>query len=278
VRNRTVWILSVGLVLSSIARAENKLFITDVLDSGQMESQGTLRITQASKAPLTSSSGTTGTAQRRTSSATASFGAGIGEGLQLDATLPYVLTDKQSNIFNGVTTTIDKSGIADLDVGIKYRLAGAEDGPHVISARIDIKPDTADSKKAGTGTTNILPQLAMSFRVGKGLRPYGVYQATFRNHGQGDTHTLRVGAEKEFSETTIVTLEVSASINTASDTETTYNSRGISLSSYLQIGRNLYLIPALGFSWFGANKSINGSSGIGSNTVTAASLGIYYLF
>ncbi len=272
-RNRAVWILSVGLVLSPVAKAENKLFITDVLDPGQMETQETLRFTRSSNVSFTSGSG-----YRRTSRATVSLGRGISEGFQLDAGIPYVLVDDEINTVNGVTTTRDQSGIGDLDVGLKYRIAGAEKGPYVVSARLDIKPETADSNRAGTGATNISPQLAASLRVGESLRPYGVYLATFRNHGQADTLTLIVGVEKAFSETVTVTFETSASMNTASDTRASYNTSGISVSSYLQVGRNFYLIPALSFSWIGEQRTISGSSRVDRQTVRAASFGIYYLF
>jgi hypothetical protein len=277
-RNRVLWILSVSLVFSPVAKAENKLFITDVLDPGQMETSGTLRFTRSSNVSLTSSFGRTGTGYRRTSRATVSLGRGISEGFQLDAAIPYVFVDDEPDTFNGVTTTRDRSGIGDLDIGSKYRIAGAEKGPYVVSARLDIKLDTADSNRAGTGATNISPQLAASFRVGDSLRPYGVYQATFRNHGQADTHSLRLGAEKAFSETIAITFEAEAFLNTASDTEASYNTYAIAVSSYLQVGRNLYLIPALSHSWFGEQRTISGSSRVGSGTGTAASFGIYYLF
>jgi hypothetical protein len=277
-RNHAVWILSMGLVISPIAEAENKLFITDVLDPGQMEAQGTLRFTRSSNVSFTASSGLTGSGYRRTSRATVSLGRGISDGFQLDAAIPYVFTDDQIDTFSGITTTRDRSGIGDLDLGLKYRIAGAERGPSVVSARLDIKPETADSKKAGTGATNISPQLAASLRIGDSLRPYGVYQATFRNHGQADTHTLTVGVEKTFSETVVVTVETEVSINTASDINASYNRYGIALSSYVQIERNLYLIPALGFSWFGEQRAISGLSRVDSQTVSAVSLGIYYLF
>jgi len=273
VRNCAVWILSVGLVLSPIAKAENKLFITDVLDPGQMETQGTLRFTRSSNVSFTSGSG-----YRRTTRATVSLGRGLSDGFQLDAAIPYVLVDDEINTVNGVTTTRDQSGIGDLDIGLKHRIVGAERGPYVVSGRLDIKPETADSNKAGTGATNISPQLAASFRVGDSVRPYGVYQATFRNHGQGDTHTLTIGVEKTFSETVIATLETAASINTASDTDASYDRYAIALSSYLQVERNLYLIPALSFTWIGEQRTISGSSRVDSQTVRAASLGIYYLF
>jgi len=276
-RHRAVWILSVGLVLSSVAKAENKLFITDVLDPGQMEAQGTLRFTRSSEDSFTSS-GVTGRAYRRTSRVSLSLGRGISDGYQLDAAIPLVLTDDQINTFNGVSATVDRSGIGDLDIGLKYRIAGAEQGPYVVSARLDIKPQTADSNKAGTGTTNISPQLAASFRIGDGLRPYGVYEPTFRNHGEADTHTLAFGAEKIFSQVVAMTLNISASRNTASDSVAGYSSYSIGLSSYIEIRRNLYLIPALSFSWFGERKAINGSFRIDSSTVTGASLGVYYLF
>jgi len=276
-RNRGVWILSVGLVFSPIAKAENKLFVTDVLDPEQMEAQGTLRFTRSSNVSFTSSSGQPGTGYRRTSRATVSLGRGMSDGLQVDAAIPYAFTDDQIDTSSGVTTTRDRSGVGDLDIGLKYRIAGAERGPYVVSTRLDIKPETADSKRAGTGATNISPLLAASFRVGDGLRPYGVYQATFRNHGQANTHTLTAGVEKIFSETAIVTLETSASINTASDTQTRYGTHAIALSSYLQIGRNLYLIPALSFSWIGEQRTIGGISRTDSQTVRASSLGIYYL-
>ncbi len=272
-RNRAAWILSVGLVLSPIAKAENKLFITDVLGPGQMEAQGTLRSTRSSNVSFTSGSG-----YRRTSRATVSLGRGLSDGFQLDAAIPYVLVDDEINTINGVTSTRDQSGIGDLDIGLKYRIAGAERVPFVVSARLDIKPETADSNKAGTGATNISPQLAASFRVGDSLRPYGAYIATLRNHGRADTHTLIVGVEKTFSEIVVATLDTSASINTASDTEASYDTHAIALSSYLQVGRNLYLIPALSFTWIGEQRTISGSSRVDSQTVRAASLGIYYLF
>ncbi len=277
-RNRAAWILSVGLALSPVAKAENKLFITDVLDPGQMEAQGTLRFTRSSNVSFTSSSGLTGSGYRRTSRATVSLGRGISDGFQLDAAIPYVLVDDEINTVNGVTTTRDQSGIGDLDMGLKHRIAGAERGPYVVSARLGIKPETADSNKAGTGATNISPQLAASFRIGDSLRAYGVYLATLRNHGHADTHTLIVGVEKTFSETVVVTLETTASINTASDTEAGYDTHGIALSSYLQVGRNLYLIPALSFSWIGEQRTLSGFSRADSQTVKAASLGIYQLF
>jgi hypothetical protein len=69
-----------------------------------------------------------------------------------------------------------------------------------------------------------------------------------------------------------------ASINTASDTEAGYGTSGISLSSYLQVGRNLYLIPALSFAWIGEQRTFSGSSRADRQTVRAASFGIYYLF
>ena len=272
-RHRAVWILSVGLVLSPVAKAENKLFITDVLDPGQMEAQGTLRFTRSSNVSFTSGSG-----YRRTSRATVSLGRGLGDGFQLDATIPYVFVDDEINTVNGVTTTRDQSGIGDLDIGLKYRIAGAEKGPYAISARLDIKPETANSNRAGTGATNISPQLAASLRISDNLRPYGIYQATFRNHGQADTHALTIGVERTFSETVIATLETTASMNTASDTRASYDTYAIALSSYLQVGRNLYLIPALSFSWIGEQRTISGSSRVDSQTVRAASLGIYYLF
>ncbi len=277
-RNRLVWIALVGLALSSAAKAENKLFITDVLDPGQMEAQGTLRSTRSSNVSFSSSFGPTGSGYRRTSRATVSLGRGISDGLQLDAAIPYVLVDDEINTINGVTTTRDQSGVGDLDVGLKYRLAGAEKGPYVVSARLDIKPQTADSNRAGTGATNVSPQLALSLRIGDSLRPYGAYIATLRNHGRADTHTLIVGVEKTFSEIVVATLDTSASINTASDTEAGYGTSGISLSSYLQVGRNLYLIPALSFAWIGEQRTFSGSSRADRQTVRAASFGIYYLF
>jgi len=83
----------VGLVLSPVAKAENKLFITDVLNPGQMEAQGTLRFTRSSNVSFTSGSG-----YRRTSRATVSLGRGLGDGFQLDATIPYVFVMMKSTL------------------------------------------------------------------------------------------------------------------------------------------------------------------------------------
>src|SRR5258708_23489046 len=170
-----------GLAPWFAAKAENKLFSTDVLDPGQMEAQGTLRSTRSSNVSFSSSSGPTGSGYRRTSRATVSLGRGISDGLQLDAAIPYVLVDDEINTINGVTTTRDQSGVGDLDVGLKYRLAGAEKAPYVVSARLDIKPQTAASNSAGTGATNVSPPLALNLRIGHTLRPYAASIPTPRN-------------------------------------------------------------------------------------------------
>jgi hypothetical protein len=277
-RHRGAWILTTWLGMSPVVNADNKLFITDVLDPGQMETQETLRFTKSSQVDFTFPSGTTGTGSRSTTRFSASFGVGVIEGFQIDALIPYAITDKESDTFNGVTRETDRSGIGDPTLGFKFRLAGAEKGPWVGTARLDIKPQAADSSKQGTGATSYTLELAGSVRVGESLRPYADYDGTFRTNDQGDTHTLRLGAEKIFGEALTATLEGSASRTTTSKTDTGFSRYTISLSAYFQTARNLYLIPELDYSWRGAITGINGFSSAGKDTVSAASIALYYLF
>jgi len=277
-RNRGAWILAAGVGISPAANADNKLFITDVLDPGQMETQETLRFSKTSQVSFTFPSGSTGGGNRRTIRFTASLGGGVAEGFQVDASIPYAFVDKESNEVNGVPTPADHSGIGDLDLGFKYRLAGTEQGSYVTTARLDIKPQTADMTEQGTGATSYTLELATSFRVGQSLRPFGFFDATYRTNGQGDSFVLGIGAEEAFSEKLTATLEASAVKNAASHSTSGYDATSVSLSVYLQTLRNLYLIPALGYTWYGEIPGINGFATVSKQTVKAASLGLYYLF
>jgi hypothetical protein len=277
-RSGARWIVSVALSISPLAYAENKLFITDVLDRGQMETQATLRFTKSSDAGFAFPSGTTGTATRNTTRLTASLGGGIIDGFQVDASIPHAFTDNESDTVSGVTRETDRSGTGDLDVGFKFRLAGSEKGPSVFSARLDIKPQTADPDKQGTGATSYTLELAGSLRYGESVRPYAAYDGTYRTNDHGNTHSVRIGAEKVFSESIIATLETGVAKNTASNTDTGYNRYTISLFAYFQTARNLYLIPEIDYAWVGARPGVNGFASLDKATVGAASIALYYLF
>src|SRR5215470_6900535 len=128
-KKRGAWILSAWLGLSGHASAENKLFITDVLDRGQFEAEATLRFTKSSQDDLSFPSGSIGTTSRDTSRLVTSFGMGVIDGFQIDATVPYAFVDTQWSAVNGVTRDTDRSGVGDLDVGFKFRLPARRGAP-----------------------------------------------------------------------------------------------------------------------------------------------------
>jgi len=66
---------------------------------------------------------------QRTSRATVSLGRGLSDGFQSTQAFHIVLVDDEINTVNGVTPPAINPASADLDIGLKYRIAAAERGP-----------------------------------------------------------------------------------------------------------------------------------------------------
>ncbi|HJV65686.1 MAG TPA: transporter [Geomonas sp.] len=244
---KKIVLAAVGVMLAATpALAEHKLLITDVLDQKQIEAQATFEYTH-----LTSDLKSPEEHGKQTLNGTESnysLGVGLGHGLEVTASIPYVFSERDNTQFTGSEAEIEKrDGFGDFALQAKYLLLGGEEEKYAVVTGLGVKFDTAAKDDAGTGTTDISPFIAASTKLGHHYTPYAIYRATLRNHDVQDTHTLSVGLEKQINETFTLDGKIDANFNTASDKVAANEDFVFELSSYIQVAHNLYLLPSVAY-------------------------------
>lgn len=234
------------LLTSTAARAEHKLLITDVLDKKQVEAQALFEYSHTS-AKL-SSPAESGKLTTNATESVYSLGVGLGSGLEVSASVPYVFSERAKVEFDGFEPEYEKvDGFGDFAVEAKYRLLGGEEKPCTVVAGLGVKFDTAGNNNAGSGTTDVSPFIAASSNLGHHNIPYAVYRATIRNHDERDTHTVSLGLEKELNRTVTLDARVDANFNTANGDITANEDFTFELASYIQVAHNFYLLPSVAY-------------------------------
>ncbi|MBU5614498.1 hypothetical protein [Geomonas azotofigens] len=265
------------LMTTATAHAEHKLLVTDVLDQKQVEAQALFEYSH-SKGDVT----ILGESGKRTLNATESLysvGVGLGHGLEVSASIPYVFSERDKLQMNGLDPEQERrDGFGDLALQAKYRLVGGEEAPYTVVAGLGVKFDTAGDSQAGTGTTDLIPFIAASANLGHHNTPYAIYRATIRNHDEYDTHTISLGFEKELNHTVTIDAKVDANFNTATRDVTANEDFTFEVSSYLQMAHNFYLLPSVAYVVATDYRSKDDAVRVGSADGFRAGLSLYYLF
>lgn len=274
--------IGIGLAFSTPAQAEHRLFPTDVLEAGQFEATAAFSYSHYSydytvKNWIVPVFGTT---TRNTFASSYQLGAGLGKGLELTAMIPYYHQDSVK--FEDTSSTIpayrDYDGLGDFAAGVKYRLYSSKTSPLTMVTGLDVKFETADSDKAGSGTTDITPYLTAGLDLGKVIKPYASYHATIRNHGASDIHRLAVGMQYEINPVITLRPSLSASFITDSDWLKGYESYGAGINCYLQVINNFYLIPSVNYSYNTKTSSLDGGIDYSEINTFSTGLALYYFF
>ncbi|MBU5638913.1 transporter [Geomonas sp. Red69] len=265
------------LMTTATAHAEHKLLVTDVLDKKQVEAQAQFEYSHT-KGDI-SGLGETGKVTANTTESLYSVGVGLGHGLEVSASLPYVFSERVKVQMDGFAPEQEKrDGFGDFALEAKYRLLGGEEAPYTVVAGLGLKFDTAGDSEAGTGTTDVSPFIAASANLGHHNIPYAVYRATIRNHGDQDTHTLSLGFEKELSHTVTIDAKMDANFNTATRDVTANEDFTFEVASYLQMAHNFYLLPSVAYVVATDAREKNLDIHVGSADGFRAGLSLYYLF
>ena|SRR6185369_2322762 len=271
--------VSALVLASTAAQAEHKLLVTDVLGARQFEAQATMEYFRTQGSFDTATIG--GRSVRNITESRYSVGAGLGHGLEVNASLPYVHAENTKVQFNGSAFPSDydnRSGYGDLSLGAKYALIPEHSGPVALTAGLDLKLDSARRRDAGTGTTDISPFLAVSKDLGHHTTHYASYRTVFRNHDNGDQHILTLGVEKQFNEIFTLDVSVDADFVTASKRFSSAEVYEVEVGGYIQIARNLYVLPAV-LAGVGSHAHNKGTIvTYGSPFVAGGAVSLYYLF
>lgn len=265
------------VMAAGTARAEHKLLVTEILDAKQMEAQAKFEYTHLTrdlKAAVESGKVTSNLLESNYS-----LGVGLGHGLEVTASIPYVMSERTKVELNGLEPEYEKrDGVGDFSFGGKYRLFDEEKEPFSLVAGLDMKFDTAGGGNAGTQTTDVSPYLAASKKLNPHFIPYGIYRATLRNNGGEDTHTVTAGAEAELNETVTLDARLDANFGTGTKLSTASEVYSFELASYLQLLHNFYLIPSVAV----ASGSPVDAKGVDARLDTPfairGGMSLYYLF
>lgn len=289
---RTVLPMALLLVTATVAHADHKLLITDVLSAGDVEVSATFGYSHTEydfttniwfsvndPHGITESKYLTGRFTDDSVGSAYSFGIGLGGGLQLNVGVPYYFIDEATYRYDWYfwpTHRDRRDGFGDFMLGLKYLLYEDASQSVAMVTGLEVKPRTAPTDRHGTGTTNVAPYLAISSKIGDSLRPYAAYQAVIRNHGAADSHVVSAGVEYPLSEIVTFKPEMEVAFITASNRMRSYESYGIGIESYVQLYDNLYLIPFVTTAVNTSTKAKDSSYDFDTATSVAAGLGLYY--
>jgi hypothetical protein len=269
--------------MAGSARAEHKLLITDVLEQGEVEAEAAYQYTYSNnnftvKPPFSRQ----GEAVHRSNSTALSLDAGLGHDLQLGISIPYFFSDRVHFAYSAPIVTARDTrteGWGDFTLSAKYRLLGGSDKPFTLVTGLNVKLDTANADKEGSGTTNYAPYLAASTTaLGGKLRPYATYRAIVRNHEAGDTHILATGAEYGLYKRLSLVPSFNVNFHTGTATLEGYESYSVGMSSYVQMIGNFYLIPSVSYVFSSSTRTKDKTQDLTGLEGYCVSLGLYYLF
>jgi hypothetical protein len=271
------------IIFASPSRAEHKLLITDVLDKGQVEAEAETAyiyteydFTEKFRGPQE------GKAKQRVTLTDFSLRAGVGSNLELGLSLPYIFSDRVALSFSnppGQPLHGRSEGWGDFTLAARYRLLGGDDKPFTLAAGMDIKLDTANARKEGSGTTDYIPYLAVSTTVASGrLRPFAYYRAIIRNHDANDDHILALGAEYRLSGNMSLVPFANVDFKTDSQFIKAYEVFEFGVENYSRLDRNFYLIPRFSFAAGTSTSTTNNTEDFSGLLGYSVGLGLYYLF
>jgi hypothetical protein len=271
------------IMLASPSRAEHKLLITDVLDKGQVEAEAdTSYFYSENDFSGNFRNSQNGNAKHRVTLTDFSLRAGIASDIEIGISVPYVYSDRVAFSFTnppGQPFYGRSEGWGDFTMGARYRLLGEDDHPFTLAAGMDIKLDTANVRKEGTGTTDYIPYLAASTTAANGrLRPFAYYRAVFRNHDANDDHFLGFGAEYKLNRNMSLVPFANVDFKTATKFIRAYEVFEFGMETYARLDRNLYLIPRVSFAAGTSTSTTSNSEDFSGLIGYSVGLGVYYLF
>ncbi|HWI40495.1 MAG TPA: hypothetical protein VNX25_03300 [Verrucomicrobiae bacterium] len=242
-----VLVASLLLCGAGAAGAEHRLLITDVLDPGHVDARAAWEFVHYN-----------GDLKGNVSEAFVTAGVGVAKDLELNVSLPYVIKESFRD-------EEQAKGWGNFSVGGKYRLLNEK--PFTLTAGLNVAFDTGShSVTRGEHFTIYAPFVAASKDLGHETKPYAVYRPVFNSNGP-DSHTIVLGLEKELARkvTLDARLDTTFFVN-----ENDLKQYALDLALYLEVAKNLYLLPAVGV------IRLDGEGG--EATGLKGELGLYYTF
>jgi hypothetical protein len=160
---------------------------------------------------------------------------------------------RNTTIFDGNTGIVStnptvlekKDGFGDLVAGLKYKFWTSEKTPLVATAGVNVKFQTADVNKEGSGDTVIAPYIAVSSTISTNIKPYAAYTLGISDRDGISFHQIQTGVQYELNRLFTVKPRLRATFYSSSEALSRYESYSVGVESYLQVMRNFYILPVV---------------------------------
>jgi hypothetical protein len=269
-------------LVATSASAEHTLLVTDVPAPGQFEARLDVSYWSLTGRKPMEIDAVNGEAVRdsdkvkdKGTGAVATVGVGVARGLKLSASLPYTFSQHEEGI--------RKDGFGDITLGARFVPTRLVKLPVDLAVGIDWKT-TSGEKDTGTGRNDYAPYLALSRNLHPVI-PYMKYQPHFiaKESGSQTIHQITAGAEIEFSNRYSLDAAVHVFANGRHEDETfgrvkSSNDVEIELVPYINLTRNLYLLPKFAYRFISDRSMDRGWRILRDADEYTIGLGCYYLF
>jgi hypothetical protein len=218
------------------------------------------------------------------------FAMGLTDWLEFDVSFPYYFSKTNKKSTSTQTSETKSLGAGDVLFGANFAIFRESAQKGLLAAKLAVKPGTASDTEAsesqtggmGTGTTDYILGIAGSKETSFELYYYLAYKLAGSktksgiSQTEGNSLTFLLGSEIFASEVTtldikfITTLQfdgVTIYNSQKADVSTYYPEYKIQISSYSEFIPNLTIIPSIGYTLGGDNKtSVAGTDVIRSST------------
>ncbi|MDY6836707.1 MAG: hypothetical protein SWH78_01925 [Thermodesulfobacteriota bacterium] len=269
------------MMMPQISCAEEKLFVTDVLEKRDMEIGVSLSYSHFSDEISSSSDELNADRTIDRIGTGYAFNVGLGHGVEMGARTSYLFSERLKIQYPSVPMTTERAsaeGFGDIALTGKVLIFDERDKPFTLIAGLDVKLDSAPEDEDGTGTTDIHSSVAASTTLSKGLRPFARYSFVARNHGARDSHEFLFGAEKELNKNVGLQASLEARFHTSSDALSHYESYHLQVQSYIRICHDFYAVPKVAYAIRSSADIRKSDRRFDSATSTGLTFGFYYLF
>lgn len=237
------------LGLSASANAQHKFFPTDGLDSGQQEYNFSFMSSRYSQDLVDAVVAMKSTGSVQVNTLAASFGYGVGGGLEYVVAVPMVLdATATTTSYSPAGTTVRQSstsGLGDMIFGARYLAAREDSAGYDLMLAGFVKPRTARPGRPGSGTTDVMPGLSVSKHTSPNARHYLGYAYVLTEKEAPNSHFLSAGSEFKLAAGVWLAPAVQWTRFNNSGRAPAHASTQVSLAAVFAMGNGVFLSPEL---------------------------------
>lgn len=268
-------VLFFGLGFASIlASAENRLFPTDVLNQGELDSR--LLLDHQMIPSAVSSKGNPGNQSLNLTTQSVLIRYGLGANWHLGASLDNVSNRTvETNYLNPASRIVNTSGRGTQNPTLlaTYGFVNDKSNPLSLTGEIQLRPKTTEQAGSYTG------QISTGWKSSDSLKLYGRYSTTVTNDAQiAQSNNFSFGAYKEITDRITLIPQLRYSRFNATNTFSSTTQYGIGLSSNIEVSQNTYLTPSVSRYRNSSGNSNDGTFHRDSAAGSNLSLSFYHLF